>query len=88
MSRLWRLYPSIKLGAGRAGSLAGSISWQSTASPTGRAANGIISYPATAAVASGEIALDLFWRVFEFWRDLFERVDFIEPRFFEGAPPS
>jgi hypothetical protein len=42
-------------------------------------------------IRDGEVsslALDVFWRVFEFWRDLFERVGYIEPRFVEGGPPS
>jgi hypothetical protein len=34
------------------------------------------------------LALDVFRRMFEFWRDLFERVGFIEPRYIEGEPPS
>jgi hypothetical protein len=34
------------------------------------------------------LAIDVFRRVFQFWRDLFEDVGFIEPRFVEGMPPG
>jgi hypothetical protein len=35
-----------------------------------------------------DLAIDVFRRVFEFWRDLFEGVGFIEPRFVHGVPSA